>query len=152
MSNTQGKQYWGIVDFDEPCPGCGVKEGELHELGCEVEPCPICAEMPGHLGWVAAMCDHCYPWTRDEQTDKVVHGPPSEEFLSSREPYIVSPGAFMCARCLEANPEFFHVPNEEWQRVVPAWLQRFVLCRDCYDLIKSWAERHDNDSHDGERR
>jgi hypothetical protein len=27
--------------FDN-CPGCGVKTGELHRLGCDVEPCPRC--------------------------------------------------------------------------------------------------------------
>jgi hypothetical protein len=30
------------MSANEPCPGCGVGVGQLHRLGCDVEPCPYC--------------------------------------------------------------------------------------------------------------
>jgi len=33
-----------LEDGSEPCPGCGAKEGKLHQLGCDHERCPICDE------------------------------------------------------------------------------------------------------------
>jgi len=30
------------VEMRDNCPGCGAGVGQLHDAGCEVEPCPYC--------------------------------------------------------------------------------------------------------------
>jgi hypothetical protein len=34
------KEDWGADR--QPCHACGVKKGELHIFGCDVERCPVC--------------------------------------------------------------------------------------------------------------
>lgn len=103
------------------CHDCGVKEGELHDLGCDMERCPEC-------GIQAITCyQHCVN--------------PDGSFRASflmgkRYPYIIIP--IHCARCLEKWPDFFTVPDEEWTRYVPPDLRGKVLCGPCYDLIVQW--------------
>ena len=57
-----------------------------------------------------------------------------------RYPYIIIP--VFCRRCLEPYPRFFHVPDEEWESVVPPLMRGEVLCLSCYQLIKGAMDEH----------
>lgn len=113
-------QWRAELQSDKRCDDCGVAEGELHRLGCELERCPVCGEQ-------AISCEaHC--WTPT--------GRPRKSFLAKRTPFIATPN--FCRRCLVPWPEMFVVPDEEWRANIPADLQHEMLCRSCYDLIAGW--------------
>lgn len=107
------------------CHDCGVAEGQLHQLGCDVECCPLC-------GIQAINCyDHCVHPADGKLRQSFVDG--------KRYPFIMFPN--FCVRCLEAWPDMFLVPDAEWERVVPPELRKEMLCRPCYDQIKAWVDR-----------
>jgi hypothetical protein len=134
------------------CHDCACLEGELHEPGCDMERCPFC-------GGQLLTCDCCYDYLglRDSRlySEDTSYLPPDvyEHGLSEEQeakwevilnhkglvPYIVYP--FFCARCGELYPELFHVPDVEWKRNVDPGHRRDVLCRPCYDFIKTAVER-----------
>lgn len=106
------------------CHDCGVKEGEIHQVGCDMEICPKC-----HKQLITCGCFK----KRSE--------------LPFRIPYILAP--FHCGLCGEQWPELFTVPDEEWKKYVIPNLQREVLCRDCYEQLKQifpkgWRNVRDN--------
>ena len=48
--NINGEEYprvpygHGPDDLDHPtCDDCGARRGSLHQLGCDLEPCPRCS-------------------------------------------------------------------------------------------------------------
>jgi hypothetical protein len=53
-------------------------------------------------------------------------------------PYILYPN--ICAKCGQLWPEFFMVPDTEWERYIRINTRDKVLCKRCYDLIKSWID------------
>jgi len=104
----------------EQCHDCGVREGELHWPGCDMESCPSC-------GWqlLSCGCIESYDEIKDED----------------RIPYIMYPN--MCARSGELWPDMFTVPTEEWEHYIEPRIRGEQLCRECYDEIKGIIDRHD---------
>ena len=46
------------------------------------------------------------------------------------------PEPLYCGLCDLHWPEFFHVPDDEWQKYVIPPLQEEILCRKCYEKQK----------------
>lgn len=131
----------------QKCGDCGVKEGSLHELFCDNEPCPFC-------GGQLITCDCAYELLNlldpEKHGPETAHLPPRiyskgltaalqkkwERLLNEkgRTPFILWP--IVCARCGALWPEFFRVADEEWERVVEIQHRGDVLCRPCFDEIK----------------
>lgn len=68
------------------CHDCGVEEGQLHELGCDMERCPKCFRQLISCG--------CFK---------------DFDSLPFRIPWVQVP--VLCALCGEVFPEFFNVPD-----------------------------------------
>ncbi len=145
-----------MIQFDEPqrgtCHDCKVMEGELHQHGCDMERCPFCGNQ-------LITCQCCYwhmlqiktDWNHPTcglPVDIYKNGLPGhleiewENILDrkGRIPCIKYPSH--CARCGELHLQMFHVPDVEWEYYVRKDTQGKVLCRPCYDLIKSWIDKY----------
>ncbi len=126
---------------------CGVREGEFHIPGCDMEPCPFCGsqliscDCPyEHLGLrdpskhgadTAFLPSEIYAnGLTDEQSEKW------DEILRNKGlvPFIQYP--IVCALCGGLWPEMFIVSNEEWRRYIPLEKQREVVCPRCYVDIR----------------
>jgi len=92
------------------CHDCGVKEGELHKEGCDMERCPRCG---GQL--ISCDCN-------------------DSELPSFRIPYILIP--VKCGLCGQQWPEDFKVPDDDWKKYVIPQLQDETLCQECYQELK----------------
>lgn len=56
-----------------------------------------------------------------------------------RVPFILYP--VLCEVCGEMWPAFFKVLNEEWRHYIASDKRRWVICRSCYDRIKTMIDR-----------
>jgi hypothetical protein len=103
------------------CHECGVKEGQLHLLGCDMEYCPFCGDQLISCG----------------------HGAMPEDILEDkgRIPYIRYPN--LCVKCGTLWPEMFEVPDEDWARYVQPNMRNKMLCKACYAQIKQWIDAED---------
>jgi len=65
-----------------------------------------------------------------------------EEALNrkGRVPYIEYPN--VCARCGALWPEFFRVPDPEWERYIQISMRYTVICRSCFDDIRRLIDSH----------
>lgn len=141
----------GKIAKSEPttttCHDCGAEEGQLHKFGCDMERCPFCSKQ-------LISCGCCYEilGLRDpaRYSSRTAHLPPeiytgglSKEqewrwlFILNergRIPWIQYP--VICAKCGELWPDFFSVPDEEWEKYVRPGVRVKVLCKLCYDYIK----------------
>ncbi len=97
---------------------CDVKEGELHELGCDMERCSIC-------GGQFISCDCNY----DEKLKRK-----ASEGMAPRKrvPFICFP--LICDYCGELWPELFM--DDEWKDILPEIYWEKLLCLDCWKYIK----------------
>lgn len=102
----------GAWDFLQVCHDCNVKEGEIHEPGCDMETCPIC-------GGQLISCGHY---------EKVMNS------KTARVPYVQN--SVMCGKCGYLFPQFFSIPDEDWKKYVPTNFQEKVLCKSCFTKMR----------------
>ena len=137
-------------DFLNHTCDCGVKEGQLHKLGCDMERCPFCGNQ-----LITCMCAYeqlglvnhkKYPKT-EGLPPKIYSNGLTDGFQNrweyilnkkGRIPYIILPN--FCRRCLKSYPNMFKVPDKEWNKL-PIGLRKYVLCRNCYDKIIKWIQK-----------
>ena len=145
-----------MIQFEEPergtCHDCRVMEGELHQHGCDMERCPFCG---GQL--ISCPCAYWEMLKIKVNYYHPTHGLPIDIFANGlsddlaeewervldrrgRIPYIKYP--FHCGRCGEQYPQMFNVPDKEWNFYIQEDMQHRVICRPCYDLIKSWIDKY----------
>jgi len=92
------------------CGDCGIKEGQLHQFGCDMEICPYC-------GGQLISCGH-FKDVKDKD----------------RIPFVLIPQ--ICPLCGELWPDFFMVPDSEWKKYIIPELQKKILCKLCYEKQK----------------
>jgi hypothetical protein len=128
------------------CHDCGVLEGEYHEPGCDMEPCPFCLQQ-------LISCDCVYnllkidaspgTWAysnglTDEQAEEW------EKMLEKKGKvrFVVLPN--LCARCGQTWPDFFTV--SDWHEIMPPDVQPNILCRNCYEVVKRFILQAQNEN------
>jgi hypothetical protein len=129
------------------CSDCETPEGELHALFCTRERCPFCGGQLSSCGCIHRVLTLTAEERAafDEYTDDSVdplRGVMArwEEALDrkGRVPHIEYPS--VCARCGALWPEFFRVPDAEWERYIQIDMRNTVLCRPCFDDIKRFID------------
>lgn len=138
----------------EICHDCGILEGELHKFGCDMERCPFC-------GGQLISCGCCYEKLGYKyDRNKIYCRLPKriyENGLSERDVkkwlnilnkkgrvlWIEYP--VICQKCGELWPDFFKVPDKEWEKYIQIDMRGKVICRKCYDTIKKSIDKEKED-------
>ena len=132
------------------CPDCETPEGELHALFCTKERCPFCGAQLASCGCiydVLALTEEERKSVEEYIDDSVepLCGVMArwEEALNrkGRVPYIVYPN--VCARCGAQWPDFFRVPDSEWEQYIQIDMRDKVICRPCFDEIRRLIDSHE---------
>jgi len=99
---------------EQVCHGCGARVGELHQLGCDMERCPICG------GQLITCSQKHFELVEQGEHTRIPHIQPISN----------------CAVCGVLFPVLFKVPDSEWDKFVPPPLKDEWVCRQCYDKLK----------------
>lgn len=133
---------------------CGCVEGELHRGSCDMERCPFCwgqlfscdcayKILGEKRGWGERMPINIYMNELTDEMDDEWNAILEEK---GRIPFIRYP--IVCAKCGCLWPEFFRVPNDEWRKYIEPSMRDKVVCKDCYDWIKSRIDEANEDDND----
>jgi len=142
------------------CHDCGAKEGEIHELGCDMEVCPFCSGQLiscgcryEKLGFDYIPLEKQHPSTFFQQgnhsglPDDIYENGLTDELREEWEvilkrrgriPYIRYPN--MCVKCGKLWPDMFNVTDEDWKKYVSPRYRNRMLCLECYKQIKEWID------------
>ena len=112
--------------FERVCVSCGVEEGQLHKVGCDIERCPFCGS-----DMINCVCKKDYT---PEEWLKIIK-------QKGRIPHIFWSRPLFCARCCREDMDFndfdFMVPTAEWNYYIEPAMRGCVLCISCYNEIKA---------------
>lgn len=101
------------ISMNHPtCGDCGVEQGQLHILGCDMEYCAHNAQL--------FSCHTCWPDHRERPRCK-------------RFRYIEY--ALLCGRCGIQYPDFFMVETRIWNHYIEPAHRSDVICKPCFDAI-----------------
>lgn len=126
------------------CHDCGVEEGDLHNLGCDMERCPFCGNQLIACSCRYTMLGYKYDWNAEfcGLPESIYHKglPENEEnawnglLEGVRIPWIQYPN--VCAKCGKLWPKMFSVSDEEWKHYIEKGERGQIICLDCYSYIK----------------
>ena len=131
---------------DRTCHDCGVKEGRIHEFGCDMEECPFCGNQLiscacsyKKLGYDYIPLKEPYCGLPKDVYENGLSNDDEAKWLKvlktkGRIPYLIFP--LICCRCGEIYPYTFMVSDEEWKKIIPISERKKVICEECYEIIK----------------
>ena len=133
------------------CHDCGVREGELHQPGCDMERCPFCG---GQL--ITCNCSYKKLGFEHDENKPYCGLPPEiykgglteelekkwEDILTEKGkiPYIRYPS--LCAYCGKKLKfdDWVMYPDWEWERYIEPAMRNKIICDPCFKKIKKMVD------------